>query len=341
MGSMVAIGVDTHRDVHVAVGLDRFGGIVDGLEVAADADGYRRLWQWAVGRGEPVFAVEGTGSYGAGLTAFLVAAGAEVFECERPRRRDRRNGKSDLIDATLAARRLLSGERLARPRGGGVRDDLRLLLLERQGAVRARTAALNELQGVIVTIPDTLRARFRGLNGKQAAKAVARLRQRTDATAVAVSVLRRIALRAQHLSSEIDELDRQLETITNELVPNLREECGVGPVCAARLVVSSGDPTRMVSEASFAALAGTSPVQASSGQTQRHRLNRGGDRQLNRALHVIALHRVRWHPETATYYNKLVASGKTPREARRCIKRILARHFYRQLQATPTLTLTQ
>lgn len=118
MGSMVAIGVDTHRDVHVAVGLDRFGGIVDGLEVAADADGYRRLWQWAVGRGEPVFAVEGTGSYGAGLTAFLVAAGAEVFECERPRRRDRRNGKSDLIDATLAARRLLSGERLARPRGG-------------------------------------------------------------------------------------------------------------------------------------------------------------------------------------------------------------------------------
>ena len=278
MDSMVAIGVDTHRDEHVAVALDGVGGELGCLTVTADAAGYARLWQWAVGLGEPLFSVEGTGSYGAGLTAFLVAAGGQVFECERPRRRDRGKGKSDLIDAALAARRLLSGERLGRPRGGGVRDDLRLLLLERQGAVRARTAALNELQGVIVTVPDTLRARFRGLNGKQAAKAATRLRERTDATSVAVSVLRRIALRVRQLSSEIDDLDRQLETITSELVPQLRAECGVGPVCAAQLVVSSGDPSRMVSEASFAALAGTSPVQASSGQTQRHRLNRGGDR---------------------------------------------------------------
>jgi transposase len=153
-------------------------------------------------------------------------------------------------------------------------------------------------------------------------------------------VLRRIALRVQHLSSEIDELDRQLETITSKLVPELLEECGIGPVCAAQLVVSSGDPTRMVNEASFAALAGTSPVEASSGLHQRHRLNRGGDRKLNRALHVIALNRVRRHPETAAYYTRLLATGKTPREARRCVKRILARHFYRQLQQMHQLTLT-
>lgn len=341
MASMVAIGVDTHRDEHVAVALDEVGRDLGSLAIRADASGCARLWQWASDLGVPRFAVEGTGSYGAGLTAFLVAAGGVVFECERPRRRDRRQGKSDLIDATLAARRLLTGEPLPRPRGGGVRDDLRMLLLERRGAVRARTAALNQLQAVIVTAPDAVQGRFRGLDGKQAAKQAARLRSRTDEAAVTVSVLRRIAQRAQQLGSEIDELDRQLETIVDELVPELLQECGVGPVCAAQLVVSSGDPSRMRSEASFAALAGTSPVQASSGQTQRHRLNRGGDRQLNRALHIIALHRSRWHPQTAVYHQRLLATGKTPREARRCIKRQLARHFYHQLKTTPTLALTE
>jgi transposase len=256
MGSMVAIGVDTHRDEHVAVALDGLGGDLGSLTVRADSSGYARLWQWASELGSPLFAVEGTGSYGAGLTAFLVAAGCVVFECERPRRRDRRQGKSDLIDATLAAKRLLTGERLARPRGGGgVRDDLRMLLVERQGAVRARTQALNQLQGLVVTIPEPLRRRFDRLDGKEAAKRAARLRLRTDETAVTVSVLRRIAIRVRQLSNEIDELDDQLETIVSELVPELLAECGVGPVCAAQLVVSSGDPSRMTSEGSFAALA--------------------------------------------------------------------------------------
>jgi transposase len=285
-----------------------------------------------------LFSVEGTGSYGAGLTAFLVAVGASVFECERPRRRDRRQGKSDLIDAKAAAKRLLSGEPLGRPRGGGVRDDLRLLLMERQAAVRARTAALNELQAAIVTGPETLRGRFRGLDGKQAAKAAAKLRERRDESAVAVAVLRRIAVRIRQLSREIAEIDDQLETITSDLVPELLAECGVGPVCAAQLVVSSGDPSRMRSEASFAALAGTSPVEASSGQIRRHRLNRGGDRQLNRALHVIALNRIRHDPDTRAYQQRLLGRGKTPREARRCVKRLLARRYYHQLRANPLLT---
>ena len=275
MDSMVAIGVDTHRDEHVAVALDGVGRDLGSLAIAADANGYARLWQWASDLGSPRFAVEGTGSYGAGLTAFLVAAGAQVFECERPRRRDRRRGKSDRIDATLAAKRLLTGERLARPRGGGVRDDLRLLLMERQGAVRARTAALNELQAAILTGPETLRSRFRGLDGRQAAKLALKMRGRGSEAAAAVS--RRIAVRVRHLNCEIDEIDDRLETITSELVPDLLAECGVGPVCAAQLVVSSGNPSRIRSEASFAALAGTSPIEASSGQTQRHRLNRGGD----------------------------------------------------------------
>jgi len=340
MGWTVAIGIDTHRDTHVAVALDRLGGGLGSRGVTADAQGYLSLWQWAKELGEPVFAIEGAGSYGAGLARFLVAAGACVFECERPRRADRRAGKSDLIDATLAAGRLLAGTPLARLRGGGVREDLRLLLLERRGAVQARSAALNQLQAVVVTAPEALRSRLRGLSGHQLARSARALRVRPDESATSARVLQRLARRAQQLTRELDELDRELEAIVAELAPDLLEECGVGPVCAAQLVVSSGDPTRMTSEASFAALAGTSPVEASSGLHQRHRLNRGGDRQLNRALHVIALNRVRWHTETASYHQKLLASGKTPREARRCVKRMLARYFHRRLLANPALNLT-
>jgi transposase len=335
MGWTVAIGIDTHRDGHVAVALDRFGGGRGSIAVAADASGYLALWRWAQELGEPAFAIEGTGSYGAGLARFLLSAGAEVYECERPRRAERRRGKSDRIDATLAAGRLLSEAPLPRLRGGGVREDLRLLLLERRGAVRARTAALNQLQAVVVTAPEALRARLRGLGGPTLARAAARVRGREGESAVAAGVLRRLAHRVHELSQELDELDTQLEAIVSRLVPELLQESGVGPVCAAQLLVSSGDPTRMASEASFAALAGTSPVEASSGLHQRHRLNRGGDRQLNRALHVISLTRVRWHPETAAYYQRLLASGKTPREARRCVKRMLARYFHRHLQLIP------
>ena len=147
-------------------------------------------------------------------------------------------------------------------------------------------------------------------------------------------VLRRIARRAECLSEKIAEIDRTLSTLVAEIAPQLLDECGVGAVCAAQLIVSSGDSHRMANEASFAALAGTTPVDASSGKQQRHRLNRSGDRQLNWALHVIALQRIH-HPQTAAYYQRLLAAGKTPREARRCVKRTLARHFYRRLRPPP------
>ncbi|MCA1679293.1 MAG: transposase [Actinobacteria bacterium] len=153
-------------------------------------------------------------------------------------------------------------------------------------------------------------------------------------------MLRRLGRRVARLSEEIAEIERGLAALLAELAPDLLEECGVGPVCGAQLLVSSGDPRRMASEASFAALAGTSPVEASSGRQQRHRLNRGGDRQLNWALHVVALARIHHHGETAAYYKRLLAAGKTAREARRCVKRALARYFYRRLRELPTPALT-
>jgi transposase len=333
----VAIGVDTHKEVHVAVVLDRLGAQLDSREIPTAAAGYRRLLSWAQELGVPAFAIEGTGSYGAGLARFLEQAGVAVYECERPRRQEHRRGKSDLIDAALAARRLLGGERLSLPRGGGRREDLRLLLLERRGAMQARTAALNQLSALVVTADDQVRERLAGLSGERLARAAARLRPRPE---VMNGVLRRLGQRVVRLSKEVAESERALGALLAEIAPDLLEECGVGPVCAAQLLVSSGDPSRMTSEAAFAALAGTSPVDASSGKQRRHRLNRGGDRQLNWALHVVALARIRHHAETSAYYERLLAAGKTTREARRCVKRALARHFYRRLHEMPRLPLT-
>jgi transposase len=169
------------------------------------------------------------------------------------------------------------------------------------------------------------------LSGDPLARAATRLRPSAD---VANGVVRR---RVERLSTEVAEAERALAELVAGLAPRLLEECGVGPVCAAQLLVSSGAPGRMRSEASFAALAGTSPVEASSGSKRRHRLNRGGDRQPNWALHLIALQRIRHHEQTSSYYQRLLAAGKTTREARRCVKRALARHFYRRPSDVPTL----
>jgi transposase len=327
---MVAVGVDTHKDLHVAVALDRLGVRLGSCSVPTDAAGYRELVAWAYSLGSScAFAVEGSGSYGAGLAGFLQAAGETVQECERPRRRERRAGKSDLIDAELAARKLQSGQGLSDLRGGGTREQLRLLLLERRSASQARTAALNQLHALVLVAPETLRAQLRTRAAR--ALALACTRQRNPADPTLAAVLRRIGRRILTLDQELALIDAELKQLVTTLRPQLLNECGIGPVCAAQLLVSSGNPERMRSEAAFAALAGTSPVQASSGHTQRHRLNRGGDRQLNNALHMIALTRIRHHPQTHAYNQKLLANGKTSREARRCIKRALARHLYHQL----------
>ena len=308
--------------------------------MAADAKGYLSLWRWAQELGEPAFAIEGTGSYGAGLARFLVAAGADVYECERPRRAERRRGKSDLIDATLAAGRLLADASLPRVRGVGCVRTCACCCSS--GAARSEPAQLRSTSCKRWSSPLPRRCArgFRGLAGHQLAPAPPAYAGASGRAPSSQGCCDGSPAVSATSRSEIDELERELEAIVTRLVPELLAESGVGPVCAAQLVVSSGDPTRMASEASFAALAGTSPVQASSGLQQRHRLNRGGDRQLNRALHVIALNRIRWHPQTAAYHQKLLATGKTPREARRCVKRTLARYFHHRLHDDPRPGLT-
>jgi transposase len=336
----VAIGVDTHKAGHVAVALDRLGRELGSCRLEATEAGYQALLRWARSLGDCAFAIEGAGSYGNGLARFLSAAGLPVCECERPTRRDRRRAKNDSLDALLAARRLVAGEGLSELRGNGVRELLRVLLVERRSADHARTVCLNQLHALIVTAPPRLRSRLAGHARARLAAAAARLRAHdgTDLEQAAlIEVLRRLGARAQALGRELDDVERRIDQLVRTVAPALLEECGVGPICAAQLLVSSGEAGRMRSEAAFAALAGTSPVEASSGATHRHRLNRGGDRQLNCALHRIALSRKRFHAETAAYYERLLARGKSRREALRCVKRMLARHFYRQLRCLPSL----
>jgi transposase len=324
----VAIGVDTHRDAHVAVGVDRLGRRLGSLEFRVDGRGFERLRRFARSLGEPAFVVEGTGSYGASLARSLLADGFAVFECERPRRR-RRHEKNDLIDAEQAAARLLAGEPLSLPRAGRQREQLRLLLVERRSARHARQQALNQLKAAIVTLDPPLRAQLE----RTRPALLARSRALTPAH---LAPLRRLAERVVTLERELAEIDRELHELTRALCPRLLRQAGVGPVCAAQLLVSTAQPQRIRTEPAFAALAGVSPVEASSGPIKRHRLNRSGDRQLNWALHMSALNRIRYHPETRAYYQRQLHRGKSKREAIRIVKRALARRLYRTLTATTT-----
>jgi len=339
------LGVDTHRDEHVvAVLAAPAGAVVAGKAARANARGYRELLrlaeQYAVGR--RAWAIEGSGSYGAGLARYLAECGETVLEVSRTPRAERRlRGKDDALDAARTARAALAAETLAQPRAGERREALRLLLIARRSAVDVRREALTQLRAVIVTAPERLRQELRGLPTGNLLDRCSRLR-RTDSTADEVAtrlVLRSLARRVQAATLEADELERELLTHVRALAPALLDEPGVGPIVAAHLIVAWSHPGRLRSEACFARLAGVAPTPASSGQTQRHRLSRGGDRQLNRALHTIALHRRQHDPRTKDYIAKRIAEGKSRRDATRLLKRYLARHLYRLLeQQKPLMT---
>jgi hypothetical protein len=341
------IGVDTHKDTHTAaVVVARHSGVETTETVPATRDGYGSLLELADDYCEPTeraWAIEGTGSYGAGLAEFLIRRGELVIEVDRPSRPARRNGaKSDTLDAERAAREALGRKQLAQPRSRGQREAMRVLVVTREGAVRDRTRALNQLKAMIVSAPDELRDRVRGESGTKLVSRCARLRTvptRPVDYRATVAALSSLAKRVEHLEAEIKAHDRYLEELTAEHCPQLLAECGVGPVVAALTYIAWSHQGRCRDEAAFASLGGVAPIEASSGKVTRHRLNRGGDRQLNRALHTAILSRARTDERTKTYIQKRLTDGKTEREARRCLKRYLARHLYRLLEHPPTPTL--
>ena len=334
----VVLGVDTHLDLHVAVALDQLGRRLGELTVPTTAKGYQSLVSWAESFG-PVWCagVEGTGSYGVGLARHLRTAGIAVMEVERPKRRHlRRNGKSDPLDAQTAARAVLAGQTAGQPKSADGRAEMiRALRAVRHSAVKARSQAANQLQALLVTAPETLRNRLRGLSVKELVAVAARFRPGSDAAEVQTATkfaLRSVARRYQRLSEEIAELDERLDQLVAEAAPELISLPAIGTDHAATLLIVAGDnPQRLGSEASFASLCGVSPIEASSGKVVRHRLNRGGNREANRALHLICVVRMARDRRTRQYVARRTAEGKSKREIMRCLKRYIAREVYRVL----------
>ena len=331
-------GVDTHADVHVAAAVDQVGRVLGTQAFPADPAGYRAALAWMSARGELAkVGVEGTGSYGAGLARYLAACGVEVVEVMRPNRQARRRrGKSDAADAVAAALAALSGEASGVPKSrDGAAESIRALRVARAGAVKARTQAGNQLRDLIVTAPEQVRRQLAGLPRQRQVDAAARFRLHGLAGPVegAKAAMASVARRHHELAAEISRLDAALEELlTRAAPPEFLAKQGAATQVAATLLATTGDnPGRVRTEASFAALCGASPVDASSGKQLRHRLNRGGDRQANSALWTIAMTRLAHDPRTKAYAARRTAEGKTSKEIIRCLKRYIAREIYKTL----------
>jgi transposase len=332
------VGVDPHRDWHaLAIVHVVDGAVVFETRIAADCQGYAQALELAEqhASGRRAFAIEGAGSFGAGLTRYLSDRGEWVLEVGRLRRERRSGGKTDALDAIRAARAVLAQRWPASPRASGDREALRALMAARDGAVNAKRAGLCQLRDLLVTTPEPLRTELRPLTRTRLLQRLAATRpdrQPDPELRGVVLALRSIARRLLQLTSEEQKLAREIETLTRRLAPQLLDQPGVGPLLAAQLLLSWSHRGRIRSEAAFARLAGCAPIPASSGQTIRYRLDRSGDRKLNRALHLIVLTRRRTHPATIAYIERRIQEGKSRREANRCLKRYLARSLYRLLE---------
>jgi transposase len=329
-------GVDTHLDVHVAAALDHRGALLGVESFETTPAGYGCLLGWLRAFGEvELVGVEGTGSYGAGLTRCLQNNGVRVVEVDRPnRQRRRRRGKSDPQDAITAARAAQSGDARgeAKTRDGNV-EAMRVLRVARSSARKARTQTLNQMRSLVSTAPEPIRAELRHLNVYRLLERASSYRPGAgrDLASLTKRTLRMLARRALALETEVTELDAILEPLVTETAPELVSRVGIGTESASALLVAAGDnPERLANERSFAPLCGVAPVDASSGKHERHRLNRGGDRQANAALWRIVITRMVYDPRTRDYIARRTKDGLT-KEAFRCLKPYIAREVYNHL----------
>jgi transposase len=342
----VVIGVDTHKHTNTAAIVSAAtGAVVEHTTAATDPDGYAALVTMADRcSGLRAWAIEGANSYGAGLARFLTERGEWVIELDRPARSARRNGaKSDELDAVRAAREALAREHLAQPRADGERAALSVRLTARGSAVDAATITQQQLHALVINAPETIRGRLRGKSTNDMVRTCARLRvdNRWDLmTRETTIVLRTLARRAIDLRAEARDHEQAILQLVRSWRPDLLDQTGIGPIVAATVLCAWSHPGRIRSDAAFAMLAGTAPIPASSGLTNRHRLNRSGDRQLNRAIHTIVLTRLRVDPDTRAYAERRQAQGKTNREIKRCLKRYITRQLYRQLEHPTQLDMT-
>ena len=335
----VVIGVDTHIASHSAAALNaRTGGVLGQCTIETTPDGYAALVAFAEEYGGMrAWAIEGTGGHGAGLTRHLHQRDEFIVELDRPERAKRRHGaKSDPLDAIRAAREALSRTKLGTPRSAGERQALSVLLAARRSAIDAAGVAERQVFSLVIATPEVLRSRFRGRKVKATLRIAAQLRLRPDwdtETATTARILRELARRALELTCEAARHEKEILAIVTSWRPELLERTGVGPIVAATVLCAWSHPGRIRSESAFAMLGGAAPIPANSGQVTTHyRLNRYGDRQLNRALHTVVVTRLRCDEETKAYAKRRTAEGKTSREIKRCLKRYVARELFRLLE---------
>ncbi|MFM9432770.1 IS110 family transposase [Arthrobacter sp. MP_2.3] len=344
----VIVGVDTHADTHHVAVVTEYGKPIADQKFAATAAGYSELLSFITNHGTvTAVGVEGTGSYGAELSRVLAKEELKVFEVNRPNRQQRRiRGKSDPLDAYQAAQSVLAERGISNPKTkDGPVECLRILRTARSSAMKARTIAINQIRSLLVSAPETIRSKYRGLPTSALIATLVRSRpsgHAADTGYITALTLKTLATRYQSLRFEIASTDALLQEILDSYAPLLTELPGVGVEVATQLLVTVGDnPERINNEAQFAALTGTAPVPASSGKTNRHRLSRGGDRQANSALHHVVLSRMQSDHRTKDYVAKRTADGKSKRETMRCLKRYVAREIFRQIfspVAAPDIT---
>lgn len=335
--AFVVGGVDTHKDIHVAAVVDEHDRVMGSAFFSTTRSGYQQMLKWMNNFGVVSrVGVECTGTYGAGLVRYLLQMKVEVLEVTAPDKMERRKrGKSDTIDAESAAHAAFSLIRTVTPKTrNGMIESLRVLKTCRKSAITARKIALQMIQTNIVSAPDKLREQLRKMTRMQLIRTLAswqpdprKYRNIEDAYRIALNSL---AQRYLELHNEIAGLNSMMISIVDEVAPELIKRRGIGYESATQFLITAGDnPTRLRSEAGFAALCGVSPVPASSGKTNRYRLNRGGDRAANSALHIVALTRLRTDERTQEYVTKKITEGHTKLEAIRCIKRYISREVYK------------
>lgn len=337
------VGVDTHAATHTfAIVESPNSRVLDQGTFPANAAGLSRAIVW-IGRttsgdlDDVLVAIEGTGSYGARLTHQLTEDGYRVIEAPRPNRRGAK-AKTDALDALAAAKSTMGMEatELVEPRAGEHRGALQILGTARTQMTKERTKCINALTALLRGHDLDIDARKK-LTITQI-RTVATWRSRTESLTnkVARTEAKRLAIRIIGLKDDLAANQKSIDEIVTDQAPELLEEVGIGPVVAATILTAWSHPGRVRSEAALASLAGTCPIPASSGNTSRHRLNRGGDRRLNSAIHTIVLTRMAHHEETRAYVERRTAEGKTKREIMRCLKRYITRQIYRTLTKTDT-----
>ena len=345
--TLIVGGVDAHADTHHVAALDQRGALLSTKSFPTTTPGYSQLLDWLSRFGEiDAVAVESTGSYAAALVRYLHEHDVRVLEVNQPHAHARRRvGKSDPIDAEMAARLFLAGKAKAVPKQtDGIVESIRLLRAARHSAVKSRSAAIVQLRDIIITAPQELRDQLsdrKTLRGKATVCARFRpsARELRSPSQAAKFALRSLAQRIEALDREITALDRELEQLVAAAAPRTTQLLGISTGHAGQLLVTAGQNIdRLHGESAFAALCGASPIPASSGKTVRHRLNYGGDRQANRALHLIAVCRLRYCPRTRAYAKRRTAEGKTKLDIMRCLKRYIAREVYNTLRADLTET---